>query len=337
MKRLVKNLVEARAEGKSVVEESPVGSSGSNGVVERTVQAVEGQIRVILLALQARLGATVSEPIVTYIPDHAMYLINRLEVGKDGKTAYERVKGKVASVLGLEFGERVLFMKTTKGKMMAKLRSKWDYGIFVGVRPRSNEIWVATEERTWKVRSARRLREDGRWSSDSVTCVRRTMWNRFQGDEQADGEIPEGKAVELPPQETKVDQAPQGLTIITKRQVPREFYITKKDAENHGYTRGCLGCGSWFRGVGKQPHTAECRERFRKLMSDDARVQLANQKRQRFAEEEQERKRRKEEKREDKARKKKREEEEKKQAVSGHAKVVGQVTVLSLAMEAKER
>ena len=56
--------------------------------------------------------------------------------------------------------------------------------------------------------------------------------------------------------------------------------------------------------------TAECRERFRKLMSDDARVQMANQKRQRFAEEQQERKRRKEEKREDKARKKKREEEE---------------------------
>ena len=58
-----------------MVEESPVGSSGSNGVVERTVQAVEGQIRVILLALEARLGATVAatEPIVTYNPDHAMY------------------------------------------------------------------------------------------------------------------------------------------------------------------------------------------------------------------------------------------------------------------------
>ena len=73
------------------------------------------------------------------------------------------------------------------------------------------------------------------WSSDSVTWVRRTMWNRFPADEQADGEIPEGKAVELPPQETKIDHAPQGLTIITKRQVPREFYITKKDAENHRY------------------------------------------------------------------------------------------------------
>ena len=99
-----------------------------------------------------------------------MYLINRLEVGKDGKTAYERVKGKVASVLGLEFGE---IMKATKGKMMAKLRLKWDYGIFVGVRPRSNEIWVATEDRTWKVRSVRRLPEDVRWLSDSMNWVRR--------------------------------------------------------------------------------------------------------------------------------------------------------------------
>ena len=28
-----------------------------------------------------------------------------------------------------------------------------------------------------------------------VIGLRRSMWNRFQGDEQADGEIPEGKAL----------------------------------------------------------------------------------------------------------------------------------------------
>ena len=114
VKRLVKDLVQARTEGKSVVEESPVGSSGCNGEVEKAVQAVEGQIRVILLALEATVAAT--EPIVTYIPDHAMYLII---VWKSGKTERQRtrVKGKVASVLGLEFGEKVV----------AKKRSKWDY------------------------------------------------------------------------------------------------------------------------------------------------------------------------------------------------------------------
>ena len=98
---------------------------GSNGVVERTVQAVEGQIRVILLAVEATLGATVAatEPSVTCIPDHATYIINRLEVGKDGKTAYERVKGKVASILGLEFGEKVLFAITTKCKTFSLFSS----------------------------------------------------------------------------------------------------------------------------------------------------------------------------------------------------------------------
>ena len=58
--------------------------------------------------------------------------------------------------------------------------------------------------------------------------------------------------------------------------------------------------------MGKQPHTAECRERFRKVMSDDARVQLASQKRQRFEDKELERKRRKEEKREERGLKEKR-------------------------------
>ena len=54
VKRLVKDLAEEWTEGRTVIEESPVGSSGSNGVVERTVQKVEGQIRAILLALEAK-------------------------------------------------------------------------------------------------------------------------------------------------------------------------------------------------------------------------------------------------------------------------------------------
>ncbi len=36
--------------------------------------------------------------------EYSMYLVSRLEASKDGKTAYERCKGKQAKVLGLEFG-----------------------------------------------------------------------------------------------------------------------------------------------------------------------------------------------------------------------------------------
>ena len=96
---------------------------------------------------------------------NAVYLIKRLEVGKDGTTAYERVKGEVASLSGPQFGEQVLFMTATMGKMMAKLRSMWDYGIFVGVRPQSNHIWVAIAKN--HVEDAT-FQEDVRWSKNSV-------------------------------------------------------------------------------------------------------------------------------------------------------------------------
>ena len=106
----IKDLVESRESGRSHLEESPVKSSGSNGVVERGVQGVEGHIRAIFLALQGRIGRKIDarEKIVNFIPEYASYLMNRLEVGKDGKVAYDRAKGKKPTVLGVEFGEKTL-------------------------------------------------------------------------------------------------------------------------------------------------------------------------------------------------------------------------------------
>ena len=39
-------------QGRWIVEHSPVGSSQSNGVIERAVKSVEGQLRVVKLALE---------------------------------------------------------------------------------------------------------------------------------------------------------------------------------------------------------------------------------------------------------------------------------------------
>ena len=69
--------------------------------------------------------------------------------------------------------------------------------------------------------------------------------------------------------------------------------MKKEDVERLGYGRDCGGCSSWFKGRARQPHTQECRERFRKLMAEEARVQYAAEKRREF-----------DEKMEDKARKK---------------------------------
>ena len=67
----VKDLIESRPQGQTVIEESPVKSSGSNGIVERGVQVLEGQLRVMLLAFESRIGREISakEPIVTFMPE----------------------------------------------------------------------------------------------------------------------------------------------------------------------------------------------------------------------------------------------------------------------------
>ena len=105
IKCLVKDIVLERGEelgNKTIVEESPVGSKGSNGVAERAVQEVEGQLRVLKLAFEGRLGreVDVEECVVTFMAEYGAHLLNRLLIGKDGKTAYERNKGKKATVLG---------------------------------------------------------------------------------------------------------------------------------------------------------------------------------------------------------------------------------------------
>jgi hypothetical protein len=87
---LMKELVEARPEGRTILEEAPKESKGSNGDVEKGFPEVEGQIRVLFLALQVKIGRTLDarERIVAFFPEYAVYLSNRLRKGDDGKVPY---------------------------------------------------------------------------------------------------------------------------------------------------------------------------------------------------------------------------------------------------------
>ena len=259
---LVQDIKEMR-ESRTVVEESPVGSHQSNGIIERSVQGVEGQLRVLKSALEGRIGKRISAErrIVKFMAEYGAYLLNRLEVGKDGKTAYERVRGKKGRVLGVEFGEKLLW-KVRPKERLEKIQPRWEYGIFVGVKRKGGEVWVATKEGGMKaVRSVRRIPVEERWGEDCLDWVKNVPWNRGDGGE-TDGEIPEEK-LEEPGERQEENEGLKGVVFVnTREKEPREFYISKEDGEKYGYTRGCGGCSSWFKGLGRQPHTEACRERF---------------------------------------------------------------------------
>ena len=80
---------------------------------------------------------------------------------------------------------------------------------------------------------------------------------------------------------------------------PRAFKIGIEDAKKHGYSRGCAGCVSWNRGLARQPHTKECREKIETLMKGEAKVARAEEQKKEFERKVAARRDRKEEKREE--------------------------------------
>ena len=226
----MKEVVEARQQGckevkpRTLVEQSPEGCSASDGVVEAAVQEMEGIIRALLIAVEEYLGVEVDarERLIAFIPEYAAYLINRLRKGEDGKTAYERVKGKRPSVLGIEFGENVWYLKK-KGKHLSKIRTRWGQGIFVGVRSKSNQVMISTRQGIVLSRSVRRLPIESRWGPDTLGWIQWAPWRLFKGHEGADGDVPEG----VPAEEKHETTSVQGKTVFVQVQEkpPRDFQI----------------------------------------------------------------------------------------------------------------
>ena len=106
MKSVVDAVIRARRDTSTIPEYSPVRSSGSNGVTEREIKEVQGQLRAMKSAVDARVGVDIrgTSKKLLWMVEYASVLMNRYLVGKDGKTAYERLRGKKTNMLGFEFG-----------------------------------------------------------------------------------------------------------------------------------------------------------------------------------------------------------------------------------------
>ena len=143
----IQNEVQRRREGKTILENSPVGDSRSNGHAERAVQSIAGHVRTIKKALEDRVGIKLNSdhPVIPWIILHSADILNKFSVGKDGKTAYERWKGKQWTKESVEFGELIHF-KLPKNTSRGKLDDRWDEGIFLGMKCRTGEYFVSTGE-----------------------------------------------------------------------------------------------------------------------------------------------------------------------------------------------
>ena len=154
---------------------------------------VAGQARTLKTALEHRTGARVPPDarILCWLVEFAAYLMNRCDIGRDGKTPLQRQHGRRDNTPILEFGEKILFMPA-KPATGGKWEQRFHPGVFVGMLNSSSEAVVATKQGVATRTSAaniRRAPESEKWDADRLLQMRVTPWSQDGSDNAFDIQV----------------------------------------------------------------------------------------------------------------------------------------------------
>ena len=108
---------------------------------------------------------------VPWLIRHAAETIDRFAVGSDGKTNYQRRKGKKFGGSVMEFGESIMFLRA-KSVGKEKFDSRWEDGIWLGIREESGENIIGTRDGVLKARSIKRRGTHAeRWTDELFDLI----------------------------------------------------------------------------------------------------------------------------------------------------------------------
>ena len=240
----------------TLLENSPAGDSRSNGIAERAVQSISEQVRVVRNSLETHIQAKIpgTHPVTCWLVEHCADLLNKYQKGQDGRTAYQRLRGKPWLHEMVAFGEKVHYKINLKEwDKRYKLEARWGEGYFLGVKWRTGESWIGTKGGILKASAIRRVGAHRRWDAEGLMAIKGVPWDHVQAD------APPGQAqvrfidpALLPKPEVAEDEGPRR----------RRARLNKQDFVNHGFTQGCLGCRALIQGGDTRPHTETCRARM---------------------------------------------------------------------------
>ena len=250
----LKEAVQAASSVEVLLEESKTGDSRSNGLAEAAVKESKRQCRAMKSAFLEKTKAEINDthPIWSWVARHGNFLMSRYRVGQDGRTAYERLKGKRWKRPMVSFGEKVYFRPLKsyvagQGDMGPQLK----LGRYVGTHGRNGDVLIMTVDGVWKGGSIKRVPIEQRWDMEDFDKLRGTPWNlRPRMAEDVDS-LP--VRIALPEAEGRLTPEP-----ALRDGGPRNLYVTKKDVEGQ-YTVGCPGCIAIQTGLPARSHNSECR------------------------------------------------------------------------------
>ena len=153
-----------------------VGSSGcgsrGNGSAEAGVKAVKDRVR-LLLAL------SLVEITCSYLVRYCGSMISRCAREPDGRTAFERRKGRVMERGLPPFAEVVLYRVPKTTKPPARVEERRLKGIFVGVRDDTDVVFILNERGLLTARSVKRVEAGSRYNKELLARCTARPWERF--------------------------------------------------------------------------------------------------------------------------------------------------------------
>ena len=96
----------------TILTNSPVGESESNGRVENAIRRIQDKVRTLKEQVESEAGTSIEDMdgLMSWLVRWAGELVTKSSIGKDGKTAYERIRGQTCRRQIAQVGESVLYI-----------------------------------------------------------------------------------------------------------------------------------------------------------------------------------------------------------------------------------
>ena len=124
----------------------PEGDHMANGRVEIAVREVKRQCRTLRISAEHNTGVRIADDsrLLSWLPRFAAQVMNKMRIGKNGKTSELRRTGRRWRKPVAQFGEKVWIRKFGEDCVSSSV-SRMTQGIFVGHHDRTGAVFCITK------------------------------------------------------------------------------------------------------------------------------------------------------------------------------------------------
>lgn len=196
--------------------------------------------------------------IIPWIVRWAAICCSRYAVGRDRRTAYERLRGRGCKAIVVPMWEKVRYKQLGDGgDRRHKAETEWFQGALLGPAASSSESLIGTTKGVVKASSTKKFGMTERWGVNAITDMKGTP-------QRPDPNNPELHTPVRIRVEPEVPFEMPAMRSARDEEAPRRAYVIKRRYKEHGYTEGCEGCARLSAGMKPRPHSNACRERVYK-------------------------------------------------------------------------